>query len=168
MGTILLNADLAWNNRVAEVGNAAYGAWVKAVAWCSRRGGGLDIPKRDARGLAPLRLWRRLQKAGMVEKTSDAWLVLNFECRVGEVAFKFCREDWSRHAVAFVMERDGRTCRYCGARSSPLSIDHVIPRSRGGPDCASNLVVACRSCNSRKGARTPEQARMPLRPIGDA
>lgn len=70
---------------------------------------------------------------------------------------------WSTSAYRRVYERDGSTCRYCGAGDS-LSIDHVIPRSRGGKDDPGNLVVACWPCNSRKGARTPEEAGMVLRP----
>jgi hypothetical protein len=45
-----------------------------------------------------------------------------------------------------------QACCYCGA-PEPLTIDHLIPRSRGGPDTGDNLVWACRACNSSKGAR---------------
>jgi hypothetical protein len=65
---------------------------------------------------------------------------------------------WSRAAYETVHQRDGR-CRYCGSLER-LTIDHVIPRCQGGRDDESNLVVACRSCNSRKGGRTPSQAGM--------
>jgi len=69
-----------------------------------------------------------------------------------------------------IYNRDGHYCRYCGAHQTELSerlaLDHVIPRSQGGTDHASNLVPACRSCNSRKGARTPDQAGMPLLKAG--
>lgn len=60
--------------------------------------------------------------------------------------------------------RDRNRCQYCGNLfpSSELSLDHVIPRSQGGPDTWENLVCACVKCNSRKGGRTPEQARMRL------
>lgn len=60
-----------------------------------------------------------------------------------------------------VLRRDGFRCQYCGARDH-LTIDHVQPRSRGGRDTWENLVTACTDCNSRKGSRTPEEARMPL------
>lgn len=69
---------------------------------------------------------------------------------------------WSREHYAAVYERDHFECRYCGSIRK-LSIDHVVPRSQGGSDDEDNLVVACRSCNSRKGARTPEEAGMVLR-----
>ncbi|MCC5823547.1 MAG: HNH endonuclease [Phycisphaerales bacterium] len=60
--------------------------------------------------------------------------------------------------------RDRNRCQYCGNLfpSSELSIDHVLPRSQGGPDTWENLVCACVRCNSRKGGRTPDQARMKL------
>lgn len=60
--------------------------------------------------------------------------------------------------------RDHNRCQYCGSRfpTSELSIDHVVPRSQSGPDTWENLVCACVRCNSRKGGRTPDQARMNL------
>jgi 5-methylcytosine-specific restriction endonuclease McrA len=64
---------------------------------------------------------------------------------------------WSR---AGVLVRDGRRCAYCGGVAS--TIDHVLPRSRGGGNEWSNTVAACGRCNNRKGDRTPSEARMPL------
>jgi len=60
--------------------------------------------------------------------------------------------------------RDANICMYCGHRhpDSELTRDHVIPLSRGGHDRWSNVVTACKSCNTRKGNRDPEAARMPL------
>ncbi|QEY32199.1 HNH endonuclease [Synechococcus sp. RSCCF101] len=60
-----------------------------------------------------------------------------------------------------VFQRDGHRCQYCGV-SEPLSIDHVLPRSRGGADVWENVVTACLRCNVRKGNRTPQEAGMPL------
>ena len=60
-----------------------------------------------------------------------------------------------------VIRRDGHRCQYCGAQER-LTIDHVYPKSRGGPDTWENLVAACVPCNNRKGNKTPEEARMPL------
>lgn len=51
-----------------------------------------------------------------------------------------------------IFERDGWKCAYCGSGEN-LSLDHVVPRARGGGDEPSNLRTACRSCNSSKGAR---------------
>jgi 5-methylcytosine-specific restriction endonuclease McrA len=63
-----------------------------------------------------------------------------------------------------VLIRDRYRCQYCGVRGTPtdLSIDHILPRSRGGRTVPENLCVACKPCNSRKGDRTPAEARMPL------
>ena len=61
-----------------------------------------------------------------------------------------------------LLQRDHHTCQYCGARDQPLSVDHVLPRSRGGTDTWENVTTACLSCNVRKGNRTPKEAAMPL------
>lgn len=60
-----------------------------------------------------------------------------------------------------IMKRDRHTCQYCGIKSD-LTLDHVMPRSRGGEDSWENLVTACNHCNVKKGNRTPEEANMPL------
>jgi 5-methylcytosine-specific restriction endonuclease McrA len=57
-----------------------------------------------------------------------------------------------------VLKRDGFQCQYCGTRSGPMTVDHVVPRTRGGRDTWENMVCACLKCNNRKGDRTPEQA----------
>ena len=61
-----------------------------------------------------------------------------------------------------IMKRDGNRCQYCGS-SRNLTIDHVVPRSRGGNDSWENLVTACDTCNVQKGNRTPREAKMPLK-----
>jgi 5-methylcytosine-specific restriction endonuclease McrA len=70
-----------------------------------------------------------------------------------------------------LFHRDGHRCQYCGASAQQLSVDHVVPRSRGGLDTWENVTTACLSCNVRKGNRTPREAAMPLlrpprRPLG--
>ena len=62
---------------------------------------------------------------------------------------------WNRLRAA-VFLRDGHACRYCGSGEN-LACDHVVPKSRGGGDELENLATACRSCNSSKGGRTPEE-----------
>ena len=61
-----------------------------------------------------------------------------------------------------ILGRDGHTCQYCGHHGSDLTVDHVVPRHRGGQHTWENLVTACRTCNHRKGGRLPEEARMRL------
>jgi 5-methylcytosine-specific restriction endonuclease McrA len=52
-------------------------------------------------------------------------------------------------------------CAYCGGRAT--TVDHIVPRSRGGGSTWQNLVAACASCNERKGNRTPAEAGLKLR-----
>ncbi len=61
-----------------------------------------------------------------------------------------------------VLIRDNYQCQYCGRKNLELTIDHVLPRNRGGLDIWENLVCACTKCNFKKGNRTPEEAGMPL------
>ncbi len=63
-----------------------------------------------------------------------------------------------------VLARDLYTCQYCGGQPGKheLTVDHVIPRSRGGTTTWENVVAACATCNHRKGDRLPEEARMKL------
>lgn len=65
---------------------------------------------------------------------------------------------WSR---AGVLVREGRRCAYCGGVAT--TVDHILPRSRGGKNTWLNTVAACYSCNQRKGDRTPAEAGMRLR-----
>jgi 5-methylcytosine-specific restriction endonuclease McrA len=60
--------------------------------------------------------------------------------------------------------RDKFRCQYCGdkKRAGELTLDHILPRSRGGDNSPVNVVTACMACNNRKGDRTPAEARMPL------
>lgn len=77
---------------------------------------------------------------------------------------------WSRHAV---LRRDKMTCIYCGVRpggrvgkrtmaTSDFTIDHILPRSRGGRNGWVNTACACSPCNNRKGDRLPHEAGMKL------
>lgn len=65
---------------------------------------------------------------------------------------------WSRQGV---ITRDEGRCGYCGSHAT--TVDHVLPRSRGGKNTWRNTVAACGPCNQRKGDRTPAEAWMPLR-----
>jgi 5-methylcytosine-specific restriction endonuclease McrA len=59
-----------------------------------------------------------------------------------------------------VFARDRWTCQYCGSERSNLTVDHVIPRSKGGTSGWDNIVTCCAPCNRRKGDRLPRQADM--------
>ena len=58
--------------------------------------------------------------------------------------------------------RDGWRCVYCGTAGSRLTLDHVIPRSRGGDSSWENVVTSCAPCNLRKGDRLPHEVHMVL------
>ena len=59
-----------------------------------------------------------------------------------------------------ILKRDNHECQYCGVRSVPMTIDHIIPRKRGGEDSWYNLIAACVQCNTHKGNRTPNEAKL--------
>jgi 5-methylcytosine-specific restriction endonuclease McrA len=59
-----------------------------------------------------------------------------------------------------IFARDGWACQYCGSERGNLTIDHVIPRSKGGASSWDNIVTCCAPCNRRKGDRLPNQAGM--------
>lgn len=63
-----------------------------------------------------------------------------------------------------LLTRDSFMCQYCGTSLNKTSatLDHVVPRSRGGQRTWNNIVSACQSCNRKKGAKTPREAHMPL------
>ena len=63
-----------------------------------------------------------------------------------------------------ILLRDRNTCQFCGNRLPPseLTLDHVVPRSRGGKSAWDNHVACCHRCNNRKGDRTPEEAGLKL------
>lgn len=66
----------------------------------------------------------------------------------------------SRRLRFEILRRDNHTCRYCGAAAPdvPLAVDHVIPTALGGGDDATNLITACRDCNSGKTSTAPDPA----------
>jgi 5-methylcytosine-specific restriction endonuclease McrA len=61
-----------------------------------------------------------------------------------------------------ILLRDEETCQYCGKRSRELTLDHVIPRSRGGKSTWENLVASCKACNGKKGNHLLKEVNMRL------
>jgi 5-methylcytosine-specific restriction endonuclease McrA len=84
-------------------------------------------------------------------------ILLTAYAGMGERAVVFSRRN--------LFKRDRFTCQYCGAQPGPeeLTIDHVVPRSRGGVSSWENCVLACVACNARKADRSPTQAGLALR-----
>ena len=102
----------------------------------------------------------------------DDWLrSVNFEILIPRVIRLFSYDRIPRQQLRLsrraVLARDEHTCQYCGRHLSgaQLSLDHVIPRSRGGQTTWENVVCACLSCNVRKGGRTPREANMKLHAV---
>lgn len=94
---------------------------------------------------------------------------VRFRVRVPQVITLTTYDRVRTNAVTFnrrnLYKRDHYTCQYCGRQpgSEELTIDHVLPRSRGGTSTWENCVLACLDCNNRKANRTPAEAQMPLR-----
>jgi len=74
------------------------------------------------------------------------------------VPYRYGTVPWSRTGL---LQRDNHECAYCGRRAT--TVDHVLPRSRGGRDEWLNTVAACTRCNNVKADRTPDEAGMTLR-----
>ena len=74
----------------------------------------------------------------------------------------------------YLLEKFNRTCAYCGAKDTPLEIEHITPRTRGGSNRVSNLTLACHACNQTKGSQTatefghPEVQAKAKQPLKDA
>src|SRR5215470_4698227 len=83
--------------------------------------------------------------------------------QTSSMAIRLPRQEvkFSRHNIYI---RDGNRCQYCGHKfpSSELSLDHVIPLSRGGTSSWENIVCSCLKCNVKKGNRTPAEAGLKL------
>ena len=75
--------------------------------------------------------------------------ISGIEYQQGELAGYEVRE--------YLLEKWNRRCAYCGATHMPLEIEHIVPRANGGSDRVSNLTLACRPCNQRKGSRSIEE-----------
>lgn len=78
--------------------------------------------------------------------------------RYVRTGFRYARAPgWTKRGV---LARDRHRCGYCGGSAD--TVDHIVPRSRGGHNTWTNTVAACRGCNTRKADRTPPEAGMPL------
>jgi 5-methylcytosine-specific restriction endonuclease McrA len=62
-----------------------------------------------------------------------------------------------------ILRRDLYKCAYCGRGDLRLTIDHIVPKARGGSDSWDNLISACTDCNNKKGDQTPEEANMQMK-----
>lgn len=109
-------------------------------------------------------------KAGLNQKEEhEDWILgVNREIQVPRVIRLLGYDRFPRNTVKFnrrnIFLRDENRCQYCGHKlpTHLLSLDHVMPRSRGGMTTWENIVCACLSCNVKKGGRTPQEAGMKL------
>jgi len=104
----------------------------------------------------------------LVDDDADWIRAVNFDIQVPRVVRLLRYERLPRNTVKFnrrnIFLRDEYMCQYCGRKYSShrLSLDHVLPKSRGGPTSWENIVCCCLDCNVRKGGRTPPEAGMRL------
>ena len=121
--------------------------------------------------------WREISalRASFKRQHEDWIRGINFELQAPRVIRLLFYDRVPRQTLRFnrrnLFARDANHCQYCGKTfpTSELSLDHVVPRSRGGQTCWENIVCACVTCNVRKGGRTPSEAhvrliRPPIRP----
>ena len=109
--------------------------------------------------------------SGKAEIVSDRERMLSsptFEMRMPSIIrmLYYIRRPMQRVALTKknILLRDDHMCQYCGIRGERLmTVDHVVPRSKGGPSTWENLVCACMRCNNRKNNRSPEDSNMALR-----
>lgn len=114
--------------------------------------------------------WREISELkAAVKEPNDDWIKsVNFEVQVPRVIRLLTYDRVPRQSIRFnrrnIFARDNNRCQYCGKRfpTSELSLDHVMPRSRGGEASWENIVCCCVQCNVRKGGRTPHEAHMAL------
>jgi 5-methylcytosine-specific restriction endonuclease McrA len=114
--------------------------------------------------------WRQLSALQADFRSPDQdWIrAVGYELQAPRVIRLISCDRGPRQGLRFnrrnVFARDGNLCQYCGKNfpTSELSLDHVVPRSRGGITSWENIVCACVACNVRKGGRTPHEARMNL------
>lgn len=114
--------------------------------------------------------WREVSefKAQFKEEDEDWVQSVNFELQVPRVIRLLRYDRVPKRTVRLnrrnIFARDENRCQYCGKRfpTSELSLDHILPSSRGGDTSWENLACACIDCNVKKGGRTPEEAHMKL------
>ncbi len=114
--------------------------------------------------------WREVSEyRARYEREHHEWIrCVRFELAVPKIIRLLLYDRLPRQAVKLnrrnIFARDRNRCQYCGKEypTPELSLDHVIPRSRGGQTAWTNLVCCCVNCNVRKGGRTPQEAHIKL------
>jgi len=133
---VLLNADYTFLNLVN---------WKRAI--CLMAKGKVEVVKDSRRTIR--------NASGAVLKVPAVMRLIKLIRTIYRTSVTFTKRN--------VLIRDRFKCAYCGANRERLSIDHIIPKSRGGKMTFENCVAACKPCNLKKGGRTPNEARMYLK-----
>ena len=133
---VLLNADYTFLNLVN---------WKRAV--CLMAKGKVEVVKHSPRTIRSC--------SGAVLKVPAVMRLIKLIRTIYRTSVTFTKRN--------VLIRDRFKCAYCGTRREKLSIDHIIPKSRGGKMTFENCVAACKPCNLKKGGRTPNEAKMYLK-----
>lgn len=108
------------------------------------------------------------KRNGLAGQESEWVSTVSYDIQVPRIIRLLFYNRYPNRRVSFnrrnIFARDENRCQYCGRKwpTSELSIDHIIPLSRGGRTLWANVVCACTGCNKRKGGRTPAQAGMSL------
>jgi len=175
-----------WADQHTEDGNAAhlnrsiidrisgephFAEAMESAGWLIESDAGIEIPNFDKHNGQSAK--RRANTAKRVSKSRNASVTeMKRSCNADVTDMKHKKVTLPRPIVRKIMERDGKTCVYCGrkegeysqletSRDGLMSIDHVIPESRNGSNEPDNLVVSCLPCNNFKNNRTPEEAGLP-------
>lgn len=156
MAKIIFDEYLDTSVPVVRAGNEAFGLWVFAVCRAVRKDTKGFVSAAWIAEVADEPTARRLVEVGLFAPAEGGYLVES--PKVGgrrtayAVALPSSRAKIPDDVKLTVYVRDGYACVLCGA-TDDLTLDHIHPWSKGGPDTVENLRVLCRSCNSRKGAR---------------
>ena len=119
----------------------------------------LQRPPRDGAGAEGA---RRAASSGASGALHSERLTFDRPCVIRLIRYVRIPRDVHRRKITrkAVLARDAWTCQYCGHQAPGLTVDHVIPRSRGGESVWENIVASCAPCNRKKGNLTPREARM--------
>lgn len=153
MGSFKVNDSFVDHPKALAAGNAAVGVWVRAGAWSIRHktNGFIPavlIPSLTAGNTAII---EPLVETKLWDVAPDGYWIHGWaECNSADVSTPK-RKSLSRRVALAVFERDGFRCVHCGVATN-LSVDHIVPLSRGGTDGFENLQTLCLRCNSSKGA----------------
>jgi len=138
---------------------------------CKERAEVVSVDEEDKYNFYDLKSWIEVSqlKATYEDAHQHDWVhTVSLQIRVPKVIRLLFYDRFPQRVAKFnrrnIFARDENRCQYCGYKfpTSELSLEHVIPRSRGGESTWQNIVCACTECNKRKGGRTPQEAHMKL------